>query len=117
MAPARRRTGRSKKTPDPAGVTDDDSQGHAAQDREEGGQTQDDKCPACKEDPQDTLTAVEKEKWVRCDACKVWFHWRCVGEGGDLDAVDKWCAPVFIHALCMCTTTLTSERCAAPQVL
>ncbi|KAI0747786.1 Clavaminate synthase-like protein [Daedaleopsis nitida] len=94
MAPARRRSGRSKKTPDPAGVTDDDSQGHVAQDREEGGQTQDDKCPACKEDSQDTLTAVEKEKWVRCDACKVWFHWRCVGEGGDLDAVDKWfCRP------------------------
>ena len=32
---------------------------------------------------------AEKESWVRCDACKTWFHWRCAGEG-DLDAVGKW---------------------------
>ncbi|KAI0807049.1 jumonji protein [Fomes fomentarius] len=101
MAPSRRRTGRSKKTPDPAGVTDDDShsQGQAqpVQDPEEAGktQTQDDKCPACKEgQPEDPPAVAEKEQWVRCDACKTWFHWRCVGQGGDLDAVDKWfCRP------------------------
>lgn len=96
MTRARRgRSGRSQKTPDPTGATEDgDTPTQALQEGEEGAQaqTQDDKCPACKDAQGDTpLTVAEKEKWVRCDACKSWFHWRCVGEGGDLDAVDKWC--------------------------
>ncbi|RDX45442.1 Clavaminate synthase-like protein [Lentinus brumalis] len=99
MTRARRgRSGRLQKTPDPTGATEDgDSPTQAPQEGEEGAQTQtqDDKCPACKDAQGDTpLTVAEKEKWVRCDACKSWFHWRCVGEGGDLDALDKWfCRP------------------------
>jgi hypothetical protein len=58
------------------------------------GSAEDDKCPACeaKDAKHPNAEAVDKESWVRCDACKTWFHWRCVGEGGDLEAVDKWCA-------------------------
>ncbi|KAH8110283.1 Clavaminate synthase-like protein [Phellopilus nigrolimitatus] len=51
------------------------------------------RCPQCKDDADDGAAAV-KEDWVRCDACKVWFHWRCVGDGGDLEVLDKWfCKP------------------------
>lgn len=48
-------------------------------------------CPQCKVDANEDGTAVAvKEDWVRCDACKVWFHWRCAGEGDDLETIDKW---------------------------
>lgn len=111
MAPSRRRTGRSKKTPDPAGVTDDDSHSQGqVQDPEEAGktQTQDDRCPACQAgQPEDPPAVAEKEQWVRCDACKTWFHWRCVGQGGDLDAVDKWYAhpagPLCVRRIDACS--------------
>ena len=91
MARSRRRPGRAQKTPDPIGATDDDSQAQAVQEGEQKGQQkQDDTCPACKTDSTETPLVVDKEQWVRCDACKTWFHWRCAGQG-DLDAVDKWC--------------------------
>ncbi|KAF7796792.1 hypothetical protein EIP86_007976 [Pleurotus ostreatoroseus] len=48
-----------------------------------------DKCPACTEETTQDWDSTDKESWVRCDACKTWFHWRCVGQG-DLDAVGKW---------------------------
>ncbi|TFY81734.1 hypothetical protein EWM64_g2277 [Hericium alpestre] len=52
-----------------------------------------DACPACKDASQSSADA-EKESWVRCDACKKWFHWRCVGAGEQLEALDKWfCGP------------------------
>ena len=48
-------------------------------------------CPMCDVGgKEDALTSISKEDWVRCDACKVWFHWRCAGEGGDLEVIDKW---------------------------
>ena len=111
MTRARRgRSGRSQKTPDPTGAAEDgDSPAQPPQEGEEGAQeqAQDDKCPACKDDQDNTpLTVAEKEKWVRCDACKTWFHWRCVGEGGDLDAVDKWSVLSLKH-LVLCPVVLT----------
>jgi hypothetical protein len=52
-----------------------------------------DKCPACtKGENNEDWNLADKESWVRCDACTVWFHWRCVGEGGDLEPIDKWFA-------------------------
>lgn len=106
MARSRRRTGRTQKTPDTTGATDDDSQLQAMLDGDENGeQTQDDKCPACKDgEPDEAQVGADKEQWVRCDACKTWFHWRCAGEG-DLDAVDKWC----VSLSCVCSTVY--EEC------
>ncbi|KAJ7582474.1 jumonji superfamily protein [Mycena floridula] len=47
----------------------------------------DSKCPLC---VGTELNAVEKEKWILCDACKTWYHWRCAGNDEDLDSIDKW---------------------------
>lgn len=52
--------------------------------------TSDDKCPACQDEGEQNSDSADRESWVRCDACKNWFHWRCVGEQGDLENVDKW---------------------------
>lgn len=93
MARARRRNG--KKSPE-AGVAEELEDGaHAAEVTEEaavqsGTQAQDDTCPACVGHDTQQWAAADKENWVRCDACKTWYHWRCAGDGSDLDAIDKW---------------------------
>ena len=105
MARTRRRTGKTQKTPEPTGATaDDDAQLQAgAEAAEEGEKAQEERCPACRDgDGEQPPDAADKEKWVRCDACKTWFHWRCAGEG-DLDAVDKWCAASY--SLCARTAS------------
>lgn len=67
---------------------------------------EEDKCPACTaESTQEDWNAADKESWVRCDACKKWFHWRCAGEG-DLESVGKWC--VFV----LPTVWAGVDRCA-----
>lgn len=48
--------------------------------------TDEDMCPSCREGVQG-----EKSSWIRCDACKIWFHWACVGDGSDLESINKWC--------------------------
>ncbi|KAG2360732.1 Clavaminate synthase-like protein [Suillus spraguei] len=51
--------------------------------------TDEDVCPSCREGVQG-----EKSSWIRCDACKIWFHWACVGDGSDLELINKWfCGP------------------------
>lgn len=99
-----RRSARTQKTPDPTGTgataTDGEHIGPQTgpQTGEEVTEVQDDKCPACKNEnvAEPGAATADKEKWVRCDACKTWFHWRCVGQGGDLDAVDQWYACVLL---------------------
>jgi hypothetical protein len=91
MAPRRRRTTRSaKKSPEPSS---EHSVGTPAQPEEKNdlqeSHTQDETCPACNAD-ESPLNAAEKESWVRCDACKTWYHWVCAGNGDDLEVVDKW---------------------------
>lgn len=49
-----------------------------------------DSCPACTPDSADSFNAFDKENWIRCDVCKVWYHWRCAGDGSDVEALDKW---------------------------
>lgn len=52
--------------------------------------SEEDTCPACKDLPTDLQSAVFKENWIRCDACKSWYHWVCAGNGADVDTIDKW---------------------------
>ena len=93
MARARRRNG--KKSPE-AGVVEqpeDGAQGGEVTEEaamQSGTQAQDDTCPACVGHDTQQWAAADKENWVRCDACKTWYHWRCAGDGSDLDAIDKW---------------------------
>ncbi|KAF8623960.1 hypothetical protein AX15_006118 [Amanita polypyramis BW_CC] len=47
-------------------------------------------CPACTDLSKETLNASDKESWIRCDACKTWYHWRCVGNDNDVESIDKW---------------------------
>jgi hypothetical protein len=58
--------------------------------------SEEDTCPACKDHPSDLQSTVSKESWIRCDACKSWYHWVCAGNGADVDTIDKWqvCAKV-----------------------
>lgn len=51
---------------------------------------EEDKCPECKDQQDSNVAPSAKENWIRCDACKTWYHWVCAGDGGDLDAIDKW---------------------------
>lgn len=75
-----------------------------------GADAKEDRCPACTDESIAAMKAAaaeagtesSKESWVRCDACKSWYHWRCAGEG-DLDAVGKWCV------LCVCSGYDTEE--------
>ncbi|KAI0302356.1 hypothetical protein B0F90DRAFT_1714157 [Multifurca ochricompacta] len=58
---------------------------------------QEDLCPACSVSlTRDMRSSKDEdsESWVRCDSCKTWYHWRCVGENGQLEVIDKWfCDP------------------------
>ncbi|KAJ4480470.1 jumonji protein [Lentinula edodes] len=59
----------------------------------------DDRCPACTPETIAQLDDEVNEQWAMCGACKVWYHWRCTGEGVDLDTIDKW----------FCKTCLTTD--------
>lgn len=93
MARGRRRSSRlgggqtAVTTPEPAQAAPSST----TQDAADSTRQDDEKCPAC-EGASTQVDKVDQENWVRCDACRTWFHWRCVGEG-DLEAIDKWCAP------------------------
>lgn len=51
-----------------------------------------DVCPSCTPETISLLDDEIKEEWAQCGACKVWYHWRCAGQGVDLDTIDKWYA-------------------------
>ncbi|KAF8479156.1 JmjC domain-containing histone demethylation protein 1 [Russula ochroleuca] len=56
--------------------------------------SQEDLCPSCSVSLTRDLKDDDSESWVRCDFCKTWYHWRCVGENGQLETIDKWfCGP------------------------
>ncbi|CAL1703876.1 unnamed protein product [Somion occarium] len=103
MARARRRSGRSSNianagSPEeaadgasPASPTPTENGAHSAQ--PDPSRQDDEKCPACADDQTQEEKDAGQESWVRCDACRTWFHWRCVGKG-DLEVIDKWyCRP------------------------
>ncbi|KIP03676.1 hypothetical protein PHLGIDRAFT_110576 [Phlebiopsis gigantea 11061_1 CR5-6] len=96
MARARRRSGRTNVPGSPEPAVEDNSETTTppgSQATADAAPKDEDRCPACKEGTQEDWNAEDKESWVRCDACKKWFHWRCSGEG-DLEAIGKWfCQP------------------------
>lgn len=47
-------------------------------------------CPGCTNVSKNTSNSLDKESWIRCDACKTWYHWRCVGDDSDVESIDKW---------------------------
>lgn len=51
---------------------------------------EEDTCPDCKNQQDPNAEPSTKDNWIRCDACKTWYHWVCAGNGGDPDAIDKW---------------------------
>lgn len=52
-----------------------------------------DSCPFCSRS-EVRLQEGEKDTWIQCDKCKTWFHWRCIGQGDDYEALHKWyCQP------------------------
>jgi len=56
--------------------------------------TQEDLCPSCSVSlTRNKVKDEDSESWVRCDFCKTWYHWRCVGENGQLETIDKWFVP------------------------
>ncbi|EKM55800.1 uncharacterized protein PHACADRAFT_209325 [Phanerochaete carnosa HHB-10118-sp] len=98
MARTRRRSSRGAINESQEGNTNEENSETTPPDSQGAADTEpehrdEDKCPACKEETLKDWNEEDKESWVRCDACKTWFHWRCVGEG-DLEAIGKWfCQP------------------------
>lgn len=60
-----------------------------------------DLCPSCSVSLARDAKDEHSESWVRCDFCKTWYHWRCVGENGQLDTIDKWFVPLLSYFLCV----------------
>ncbi|QRW26972.1 JmjC domain, hydroxylase [Rhizoctonia solani] len=46
-----------------------------------------DRCAACKPDAVRSSSSKAKTVWAECEKCGTWFHWDCVGEGGDINLV------------------------------
>ena len=56
-----------------------------------GSAKEEERCPQCPELRDENAEKITgKEQWIRCDACKTWFHWQCVTEGNDIEQIDKW---------------------------
>ncbi|KAI6043099.1 hypothetical protein EDC04DRAFT_2654557 [Pisolithus marmoratus] len=54
------------------------------------GRSEEETCPDCRDHQDSGIDPTTKDSWIRCDACKTWYHWVCAGNGGDPDAIDKW---------------------------
>jgi F-box and leucine-rich repeat protein 10/11 len=49
-------------------------------------------CPACTAETAKDAQG-NKENWIQCEACSKWFHWRCAGNGENMELVNKW----YVH--------------------
>ena len=90
MGAGRRRSARNassqQKSPEPSNVSTPSTKLEVP---ESGPSRSENTCPACEANQADQSDGTDKENWIRCDACKTWFHWHCTG-GGDLEVIDKW---------------------------
>jgi len=53
-------------------------------------------CPGCTDESRMSAESAAETKWVRCDGCKLWHHWHCVGKGNDLELVARWCVASYL---------------------
>lgn len=75
--------------------------------------TQEDLCPSCNVSlSRDQAKNEDSESWVRCDFCKTWYHWRCVGENGQLETIDKW--SVSLRFICHALDSLHNPGSVVP---
>ena len=75
--------------------------------------TQEDLCPSCSVSlTRNQVKDDDSESWVRCDFCKTWYHWRCVGENGQLETIDKWFVPPL--SICYALDPLHIQGSAVP---
>lgn len=74
----------------PADAEGDAAPGSDSEEKPAAADSSKDICPACPDQEKADEAATNKEDWIRCDACKTWYHWRCVGNGQELEAIDKW---------------------------
>ncbi|TRM56644.1 hypothetical protein BD626DRAFT_560748 [Schizophyllum amplum] len=44
------------------------------------------KCPACSPENE----SADKSHWIKCEACKQWYHWVCAGSAVDVETIDHW---------------------------
>jgi hypothetical protein len=52
-----------------------------------------DSCPSCLNSEKRGQESSCRDTWIRCDSCKIWFHWECVAlQGQDHETVDRWSA-------------------------
>ncbi|KDR81408.1 hypothetical protein GALMADRAFT_59800 [Galerina marginata CBS 339.88] len=59
----------------------------------------DETCPACTPATKELMNGSRKESWIECDNCNTWYHWRCAGNGEDVENIAKW------YVYCpLCTT-------------
>lgn len=87
MAPRRRSTRKATATTTTREPSQQPSEASALSDVP---QTNDkDSCPFCSRS-ESRLQEGEKDTWIQCDKCKTWFHWRCIGQGDDYEALQKW---------------------------
>ena len=110
MAPRRRSTRKPSTAPRESSPQASDSSALSEAPPETNSDDRD-TCPSCPTQPY-RFRAGEKDTWIQCDKCKTWFHWRCVGEGADHEALQKWYA-IQSKSICLlhCTPIRFCQSC------
>ncbi|KAF8906029.1 jumonji superfamily protein [Gymnopilus junonius] len=94
MAPSKRRSGRSA-AKSPAAKGSAKSTQSPSPDTQSHGDTEN--CPACTPVTKELMNGSRKENWIECDNCNTWYHWRCAGNGEDVENIAKWyCEPCML---------------------
>ncbi|KAF9532383.1 jumonji superfamily protein [Crepidotus variabilis] len=89
MAPKRRSTRKAPKSPSPVPVPAEEVPQAAPEDAAIS-QPNQESCPACTPETRELMESSRKESWIECDSCNTWYHWRCAGNGEDVDNIAKW---------------------------
>ncbi|TFK25004.1 JmjC domain-containing histone demethylation protein 1 [Coprinopsis marcescibilis] len=55
-----------------------------------GSRSPEERCPQCPEDRSERRRPARREDWVECEGCNKWYHWRCAGDGSDVNTLLRW---------------------------